>query len=95
MDEELAINITIGERRYPMRIKRSDEERIRKAAKIINERILMYQKRYTGKDSQDFMAMSALQFVLQYLDLKENMDIDPAIDQIDQINKELSAYLEK
>ena len=95
MDEELAINITIAERRYPMRIKRSEEEKIRKAAKIINDRILQYRQRYTGKDNQDFMAMSALQFVIQFIDLMENSDIDPAIKQIEELNNELSQYLMK
>ena len=95
MDEELAINITIAGRRYPMRIKRNEEEKIRKAAKIINDRVLQYQQRYTGKDNQDFMAMSALQFVIQYIDLMENTDIDPAIKQIEELNDELAKYLLK
>ena len=45
-DDLLSINITIADRTYPMRIKRSEEENIRKAAKIINKRILLYQERY-------------------------------------------------
>ena len=95
MDEELAINITIAERRYPMRIKRNEEEKIRKAAKMINERILQYRQRYTGKDNQDFMAMSTLEFVIRLLDLMEQTDIDPAIEQIGEINQELARYLAK
>lgn len=95
MDEELAINITIAERRYPMRIKRNEEEQIRKAAKMINERILQYRQRYTGKDNQDFMAMSALEFVIRFLDMMEKSDIDPAITQIEEINQELVRYLTK
>jgi cell division protein ZapA (FtsZ GTPase activity inhibitor) len=95
MDEKLPINITIAERRYPMRIERKEEEKIRKAAKIINERILQYRQVYTGKDNQDFMAMSALEFVMKMIDLMENQDIDPAIQQVDQINEELKTYLAK
>lgn len=93
MDDELAINITIAERRYPMRIKRSDEEKIRKAAKIINERITQYQERYNGKDNQDFLAMSAIQFVVQVLDLMNEKDVNPMIEQVTEINEELSKYL--
>ena len=95
MDDELAINITIAERRYPMRIKRSDEEKIRKAAKIINERILQYQERYSGKDNQDFLAMSAVQFVVQVLDLMNDKDVNPLIEQVTVINEELERYLSK
>lgn len=95
MEDELSINITIADRRYPMRIKRSEEEKIRKAAKIINERILQYQERYIGKDNQDFLAMSAVQFVVQVLDLMKETDRDPFIEQIDQMNEELTKYLSK
>lgn len=93
MDELLPINITIADRRYPMRIKRSDEEKIRKAAKIINERILQYQDRYTGKDVQDFMAMASLQFVLQALETIEKSDVEPLIKQLEDINNEINLYL--
>ena len=95
MEDELSINITIADRRYPMRIKRSEEEKIRKAAKIINERILQYQERYIGKDNQDFLAMSAVQFVVQVLDLMQDIDKDPIIEQIEQMKVELDKYLAK
>ncbi|MDA3929159.1 MAG: cell division protein ZapA [Prolixibacteraceae bacterium] len=95
MDDELSINITIAERRYPMRIKRSEEEKIRKAAKIINERILQYQERYIGKDNQDFLAMSGIQFVVQVLDLMKENDVEPFLNEVSQINDELTNYLSK
>lgn len=93
MDELLPINITIADRRYPMRIKRSEEEKIRKAAKIINERILQYQDRYKGEDVQDFMAMASLQFVLQTLETIENSDVQPLLKQLEDINNEINLYL--
>jgi cell division protein ZapA (FtsZ GTPase activity inhibitor) len=93
MNDELSINITIADRRYPMRIKRNDEEKIRKAAKIINERILQYQERYNGKDNQDFLAMSAVQLATQVLDLMQDNDKEPLLTQIGEINKELENYL--
>jgi cell division protein ZapA len=92
MNDELTINITIAERRYPMRIKRNDEEKIRKAAKIINDRILQYRKMYTGKDTQDFMAMSALQFVIELHDLIDKNDTSPVIKQLEEINNGLQKY---
>jgi cell division protein ZapA len=95
MDEELSINITIAERRYPMKVKRSEEEKIRKAAKVINERILQYQRMYTGRDYQDFLAMSALQFAIQVLEMKEKSDVNPAIKQIEEINQQLAVYLQR
>ena len=95
MDDKLAINIMIAERRYPMKIDRGDEEKIRRAAKILNERILQYRQAYAGKDIQDFMAMSALEFVMKMHDLMDNQDMDPAMKQIEQIKGELANYLAK
>ncbi len=94
MDEELSINVTIADRRYPMRIKRSEEEKIRKAAKIINERILQYQQRYSGKDNQDCLAMATLQFVIQFIDNMEQTNISPIIKQLEEINDQLAGYLD-
>jgi len=94
MDEELSINVTIADRRYPMRIKRNEEEKIRKAVKIINERILQYQQRYSGKDNQDCLAMSALQFVIQIMDTMEQSDSSPIVKQIEEINDQLAGYLD-
>jgi cell division protein ZapA (FtsZ GTPase activity inhibitor) len=93
MDEQLSIKVTIADRSYPMKIKRSDEEKIRKAAKVINERIVKYQQNYSGKDQQDLLAMSSLQFVMQVMDLTEQLDKEPVLKQIQDINDQLSAYL--
>ena len=68
MDEPLSIKVQIAERFYPLKIKRSDEEKIRKAARLINDKVLQYKQRYTDKDAQDFIAMAALQFVINLLD---------------------------
>jgi cell division protein ZapA len=64
MEDMLSIKVQIAERFYPLKIKRQDEEKIRKASKLINDKVLQYKQRYTDKDTQDFMAMAALQFVI-------------------------------
>jgi cell division protein ZapA len=95
MDDKLSINITIAQRIYPMTINRNDEEKIRKAVKVINERILLYQQKYSGKDNQDCLAMATLQFVIQLIEQVEKSEMDSTMIQIDEINKELSGYLKK
>ena len=35
---ELSIKIRIGNREYPMKVKAEDEERIRRAGKLLNEK---------------------------------------------------------
>jgi len=75
MEEQLSIKVQIAERFYPLKIKRQDEEKIRKAAKLINDKVLQYKQRYTDKDAQDFMAMAALQFVINLLDCEQQQNV--------------------
>ena len=71
----LSIKVQIAERFYPLKIKRQDEEKIRKAARLINEKVLQYKQRYTDKDTQDFMAMAALQFVISLIDCEQQQNV--------------------
>ena len=36
MDDKLSIKVNVAERYYPLKIDRSDEEKIRRAARLIN-----------------------------------------------------------
>lgn len=62
MDDLLSIKVTIANRQYPLKIARVEEESVRKAAKLINERIKEYEENYAVRDPQDLLAMCVLQF---------------------------------
>ncbi len=93
MSEKQSININIAERYYPLTVDRKDEERIRKAAKIINDKILQYKQIYKDKDIQDFLAMVTLQFTTKYLESEELLDENPVAEKIKNINEELEEFL--
>ncbi len=93
MSEKQSININIAERYYPLTVDRKDEERIRKAAKIINDKILQYKQIYKDKDIQDFLAMVTLQFTTKYLESEELLDQNPVTEKIKNINEELEEFL--
>ena len=42
--EDLSIKIKIADREYPMKVKLVDEERVRIAGKLINEKIKSYRE---------------------------------------------------
>jgi cell division protein ZapA len=94
-DEKLSIRLNLADRYYPLKIDPNDEEKIRKAAKLINEKILQYKQRYVNKDTQDFLAMAALQFVIKYLETDEKEDTKPITEELENLNEELDNYLEK
>lgn len=95
MDDKLSIKVNIAERYYPLRIEREDEEKIRKAAKLINEKVLQYKQKYVDKDVQDFLAMAALQFVLKYLEVEGNAQTSVLEESLKELNDELESFLKK
>ncbi len=95
MEEKLSIKVNLVDRYYPLKIERNEEEVIRKASKMINERVSQYKQRYTDKDTQDFLAMAALQFAIKIIETENQTNDQTFIDELRIINQELSEYLEK
>lgn len=95
MEDKLSIRVNVADRYYPLKIDRNDEEKIRKAARLINEKVLQYKQRYTDKDLQDFLAMAALQFVIKLIESENKFDVSPVLDQLTELNEWLGDYLEK
>ena len=65
--DEITINISIADRFYRLIVSREEEERVRKAAAVINDRLKAYGKEYAYKDRQDLLAMTALQYATSTL----------------------------
>jgi len=96
MDNKLSIRINIADRFYPLKIDRKDEEKIRKAAKKINDTIFQYkQKGYPDKDDQDFLAMVALQFSTKVVEGEEKQNLFPVIETIKELSRNLDDYIKK
>ncbi len=95
MEEKLSIRVNVADRYYPLKIDRKDEETIRRAARLINDKVLQYKKKYIDKDIQDFLAMAALQFVTRIINLEENQDSSGLVGEVDELVKELDEYIRK
>ncbi len=97
-DEEFLINIVIAEKRYPLTIKRKDEELFRKAAKQLNELIVRYGEHFNNAaevDMKDLLAMVAFHFSKRNLELEERCDTSPLTGKIQELTTELEEYLKK
>lgn len=94
MDEDFLINIDIAGKKYPLTIKRPEEELMRAAAAQINSKIRQYQQHFTGEvDTKDLLAMVAFQLSLQNLQLEGKHDTSPFLDKIQELTTELEVYL--
>ena len=93
MDDKLSIRVNVADRYYPLKVDRKDEEDIRKAARIINEKVLQYKQKYLDKDTQDFLAMAALQFVNQLLDLQNVAEKEDLAESLKELNELIDSIL--
>ncbi|HYV93186.1 MAG TPA: cell division protein ZapA [Chitinophagales bacterium] len=73
MEELVSISVTVGERQYPLKIRAQDEELVRQAEHLINEKFNEFQLRFTGQEKIDYLAMSAL---MNFVDLLKNKSAD-------------------
>ena len=92
-ESNFRINIKIDGRNYPLNIDRKDEERYRKAAKIVNETITEFRTRFQSNDQQDIMAMTAFQSALNFTRLEDRQDYSQFIDDIKDLNDDISDFL--
>ena len=72
MKDKLSIKVTVAGRIYPLAIERDEEENVRKAVKLINEKVSEFEKNFDIKDRQDLLSMVALNFVPLYLEAKDS-----------------------
>lgn len=97
MDDRIIIKLNIAGRMHPMRIAEHDEERIRKAAKIVSEHLAAYQLKYRDSDLEikDLFSFVACQMAFEFLELAENKNNEPLLDKIKDLNTDLEDYLKE
>lgn len=64
---ELSIKIKIGDREYPMRVDADEEELLRYAGKLINEKMKVFHNQFGIDDKQDLLAMVAFDTLVEGL----------------------------
>jgi cell division protein ZapA (FtsZ GTPase activity inhibitor) len=57
--------VNIGNRSYPLTIDSSEEQKVKSAQALIDEKLFVYEGRYPGRDYQDLLAMTSLQLALE------------------------------
>jgi len=62
---ELSIKIKIGDREYPMKVDSAEEERLRIAGRVVNEKMKSYRDHFGIDDKQDLLAMVAFDCLVE------------------------------
>jgi len=88
------ISIDIAGRPYPLSVNsEEDEECIRKAGKLINEKLFQHKQSYRDKDVQDLLAVVALQLATKLIELDTKADPTEQVGRLKQICEQLDAFL--
>ncbi|MFM8914428.1 MAG: cell division protein ZapA [Flammeovirgaceae bacterium] len=93
--DELSVKIKIADREYPMKVKRQEEEKVRAAGKVINEKIKRYREQFGIDDKQDLLAMVAFDCLVDKMAEEENLqEIDETLaDKVNHLNQLVSQAL--
>jgi cell division protein ZapA len=93
MEEELmSITVWLAGRSYRLRIKPEEEEPVRKAVKLADEKVNEMRVAYAGKDDQDFMAMCLLTYATDTA--IEAMNNPLLQDELNKLSKKIDKALE-
>ena len=87
---EISIKINIADRVYPLKINMEEEEVVRRAAKLINDRIKEFQENYAVRDKQDLLSMCVLHYATATLKaekrvMNEDTEVAEKVYQLDQL----------
>jgi len=91
--EELAVRIRICDRLYPMKVRATDETRVRTASNLINEQVKAYSGKFGIHDKQDLLAMVAFDCLIDMLKSKdvttqETQELAERVDALAQLVKQ-------
>mgnify|MGYP000880619338 CR=1 FL=1 len=95
MNDKIKINLQIANSNFPLTINREDEEMVRKAVKLIDNKLNAYRVHYKNLEPEKIMGMIAYQFSVEKLQLMQRNDTSPFQEKIQELTELLDDYLQK
>lgn len=86
--EKYSIKVNILNRPYPLLVKADEEESVRNAARLINEKVKLYKERFSVKDDLDLVIMCCLELATDNLNQANKFRREKAVaeDQLKEID---------
>jgi cell division protein ZapA (FtsZ GTPase activity inhibitor) len=97
MTKPIVCNITVGTEAFsPTAANVVEEEVIRKAAKLINEKILNYREKFGIKSTQRLLALSALDIAMSILktDIENETNQKTVLDKISSLESVVDTIID-
>ncbi|MCC7030606.1 MAG: cell division protein ZapA [Chitinophagaceae bacterium] len=87
MGHEVSINIKICNRNYKLKVAAENEQKVRKSITTITENIEKFHQNFPGRDDQDYMAMTLIDFITSAQNTgSQSNEEDALIKKLEQIN---------
>ena len=87
MGQDVSINIKICNRNYKLKVAAENEQIVRASINQITENINKFHENFPGRDDQDYMAMTLLDFITSNQNKQGQSDEENAIiKKLEQIN---------
>lgn len=93
--EKYSIKVNILNRPYPLLVKAEEEETVRNAAKLINDRIKVYKERFSVQDDMDLVIMCCLELATDNLNQAQRAktNLSAAGEALERIDEALNAAI--
>ena len=95
---DFSLTLVIDNRKYPIKIKKSEEEAYRRAGNIIEKKINQYRISFGHNPNlipQDFVTMTAIQILVDNFKLGLKSNTEPYDKKISSLIDDIDQYLER
>jgi len=92
-EDKLNIRLKIGEKKYPLKITASEEERLRAAEKIAESTYSKYKKSYSHQSELNLLAMTIIDLAKDIIVLQEKKENSVIFTELSDIVGTLGDYL--
>ena len=93
MDDMMKIHLLIDNERYPMTIRREDEQLYRDAAKQIDNKLNKYRSYYPDFSPARHWAMAALELAFENISMKDRNNTAPYQEKLKELTKEIEKQI--
>lgn len=95
MDDKMKIHLLIDNERYPLTIRREDEQLYRDAAKQIDYKLNKYRRAFPEFNVSTHWAMAALEIAFENMSLKDRNDNLPYREKLKEWGNDLDQAIDK
>lgn len=95
MDDKVRINIQIGDTKHPLFVKRDEEPIYRNAARLVNERLMAYTKKFraSGLPKDYLIAFAAIDIAARFVSQDKDSNAENAEANLQELIAEIRDYL--